>query len=87
MVVGPNWKGETPKGITAVLRSSTTVVLAIPRAFMDDTPEDHAAIQPLLSQIVFYPLSRFDGQMKTVDRSKLPPTPRPSPVAQARFSG
>src|SRR6188768_807072 len=48
MVVGPNWKGETPKGMTAVLRSSTTVVFAIPRVFMDDTPEDHAAIQPLL---------------------------------------
>jgi hypothetical protein len=26
MVVGPNWKGETPKEMTAVLRSSTTVV-------------------------------------------------------------
>jgi hypothetical protein len=25
MLVGPNWKGETPKEITAVLRSSTTV--------------------------------------------------------------
>ena len=78
MVVGPNWKGETPKGITAVLRSSTTVVFAIPRVFMDDTPEDHAAIQPLLNQIVFYPLSRFDGQMKTVDWSKLPHFPRPT---------
>jgi hypothetical protein len=77
MVVGPNWKGETPKGITAVLRSSTTVVFAIPRIFMDDTPEDHAAIQPLLSQIVFYPLSGFDGQMKTVDWSKLPHYPPP----------
>jgi hypothetical protein len=77
MVVGPNWKGETPKEITAVLRSSTTVVFAIPRVFMDDTPEDHAAIQPLLSQIVFYPLSRFDGQMKTVDWSKLPHYPAP----------
>jgi hypothetical protein len=74
MVVGPNWQGETPKEITAVLRSSTTVVFAIPRVFMDDTPEDHAAIQPLLSQIVFYPLSRFDGQMKTMDWSKLPTT-------------
>ena len=77
MVVGPNWKGETPKGITAVLRSSTTVVAAAPRAFMDDTPEDHAAIQPLLSQIDFYPLSRFDGQMKTMDWSKLPHFPAP----------
>jgi hypothetical protein len=35
MVVGPNWKGETPKGITAVLRSSTTVVFAIPPACCD----------------------------------------------------
>lgn len=77
MVVGPNWKGETPKGITAVLRSSTTVVAAIPRVFMDDTPEDHTAVQPLLSQVVFYPLSRFDGQMKTMDWSKLPDYPAP----------
>jgi hypothetical protein len=44
---------------------------------MDDTPEDHAAIQPLLSQIVFYPLSRFDGHMKTMDWSKLPHFPAP----------
>ena len=77
MVVGPNWKGETPNGITAVLRSSTTVVLAAPRVFMDDAPEDHAAIQPLLSQVVFYPLSRFDGKMKTMDWSKLPHFPAP----------
>jgi hypothetical protein len=86
MVVGPNWKGETPKEITAVLRSSTTVVFAIPRVFMDDTPEDHAAIQPLLSQIVFYPLSRFDGQMKTMDWSKLPPLPRAQVQWQRRGS-
>jgi hypothetical protein len=77
MVVGPNWKGETPKGITAVLRSSTAVVFTIPRIFMDDTPEDHKAIQPLLSQVLFYPLSHFDGQTKSVDWSKLPHYPAP----------
>ena len=44
---------------------------------MDDTPEDHAAIQPLLSQVDFYPLSRFDRQMKTMDWSKLPHFPAP----------
>ena len=77
MVVGPNWKGETPKGITAVLRSSTTVVAAAPRVFMDDTPADHVAIQPLLSQVDFYPLSSFDGKMKTKDWSKLPHFPGP----------
>lgn len=46
MVVGPNWKGETPKGIMAVLRSSTTVVAAAPRVFMDDTTEDNAVSSP-----------------------------------------
>jgi hypothetical protein len=38
---------------------------------MDDTPEDHKAIQPALSQIDFYPLSQFDGKMKITDWSKL----------------
>ena len=78
MVVGPSWKGETPKGITGVLRSSTTVVAAAPRVFMDDTPEDHAAVQSVLSQIDFYPLSNFDGKMKTKDWSKLPHFPAPA---------
>jgi hypothetical protein len=77
MVVGPNWKGETPQGITAVLRSSTVVVAIAPRVFMDDTPEDHAAVQPVLSQVDFYPLSKFDGKMKTKDWSKLPHFPAP----------
>ena len=77
LMVGPNWKGETPAGITAVVRSSTPLAFVIPRIFMDDTPEDHRAIQPLLSQIVFYPLSEFDGNMKTKDWSKLPHVPAP----------
>ena len=49
---------------------------------MDDTPEDHAAIQPALTQIQFYPLSQFDGKMKTKDWNKLPsfPAPKPKPA-------
>ena len=77
MVAGPNWKGETPAGITAVVRSSTALAFAIPRIFMDDTTEDRKAIQPLLSQINFYPLSQFDGKMKTKDWTKLPHYPAP----------
>jgi hypothetical protein len=77
MIVGPGWKGETPAGIQAVLRSPTTIVSAGPRVFMDDTAEDHRAIQPVLSQIDFYPLSQFDGKMKTKDWSKLPHFPAP----------
>ena len=76
-MVGPNWTGSPPAGITAVVRSSTTVVFAVPRIFMDDTPEDHKAIQPALSQIDFYPLSQFDGKMKVSDWSKLRHFPAP----------
>jgi hypothetical protein len=64
LMVGPNWKDEIPAGITAVVHSSTRFAFAVPRIFMDDTAEDHAAIQPVLSQINIYPLSEFDGKMK-----------------------
>jgi hypothetical protein len=77
LMVGPNWTGETPAGITAVVRSSTSLAFSIPRIFMDDTAEDHRAIQPLINQVVFYPLSEFDGKMKTKDWSKLPDFPAP----------
>src|SRR5260221_11423626 len=77
LIGGPNWKGEKPNGITAVVRSSTSLAFVVPRVFMDDTVEDHAAIQPVLSQIVYYPLSEFDGKIKTKDWSKLPHFPAP----------
>ena len=44
---------------------------------MDDTPEDRAAIQPVINQIVAYPLKDFDGKMKSKDWSKAPAIPGP----------
>jgi hypothetical protein len=38
--------------VTAVYRLPTDLCTVFPRAFQDDTPEDKAAIQPLLSQIM-----------------------------------
>ena len=72
MVVGPNWNGQVPAGITAVFRSPTNLAYITPRAFMDDTAEDRAAVQPLVRQIMAYPASEFDGKMKTKDWSKIP---------------
>ena len=72
MVVGPNWTGTVPNGITGVFRSPTDLAYIIPRAFMDDTKEDRAAILPLVSQIAAYPASEFDGKMKVKDWSKIP---------------
>jgi hypothetical protein len=86
LVVGPKWKGETPAGIAGVVRSSTDFAVTMPRIFMDDTPEDHAAIQPALSQIQFYPLSQFDGKMKTKDWSKLPHFPLPKEKTRPEYS-
>jgi hypothetical protein len=72
MVVGPSWKGANPAGIAGVVRSTTDFAVTMPRIFLNDTPEDHAAIQPALSQIQFYPLSQIDGKMKTKDWHKIP---------------
>ena len=59
MIVGPRWTGELPKGITAVVRSSTDRVFVVPRVFKDSTPEDTEAVQPVIDQIVMYPLSQY----------------------------
>ena len=85
LMAGPNWTGNPPAGITAVVRSSTTGVLAAPRIFMEDTPEDHTAVQSALSQINFYPLSEFDGKMKTTDWSKLPHFPAPPSKGETQW--
>jgi hypothetical protein len=78
LMVGPNWTGEPPAGITAVVRSSTELAASAPRVFLNDTAEDREAIQPVLNQIMLYPLSRFDGKMKTTEWRKLPKFP-PAP--------
>jgi hypothetical protein len=82
LLVGPSWKGEKPAGIEAVVRSPTALANVIPRVFMDDTPEDHRAIQPLIDQIVAYPLKEFDGTMRTKDWSKIPAISAPASMAR-----
>jgi hypothetical protein len=77
LLVGPNWNGEAPAGINAVFRSSTDLAAVFPRVFQDDTPEDKAAIQKVLTQIMVYPLSEYDGQMKTKDWREAPSFPTP----------
>ena len=86
MVVGPHWKGTTPAGIAGVVRSSTDFAVAMPRIFMNDTPEDRAALLPALSQILIYPLSQFDRKMKTKDWSKLPTFPVPKEKSRPKYS-
>jgi hypothetical protein len=77
LVAGPNWEGKTPAGIKGVLRSPTELANVIPRVFKDDTQEDCEAVQTILNQIMTYPLSEFDGKMKTKDWSMIPHFPVP----------
>lgn len=75
MIVGPNWQGTVPAGISGVVRSSTDLAFAIPRIFKEDSAQDTNALLPSLSQVMFYPLSQFDGKMKSTDWTKLPSYP------------
>lgn len=77
LLVGPDWRGLKPAGITDIIRCPTELANAIPRVFQDDTAEDRKAIQQAINQIVFYPLKEFTGQVKTIDWSKAPSIPGP----------
>lgn len=77
LLAGPNWKGSVPLAITEVVRCPTELANAIPRVFLNDTAEDRQAILPVINQIVVYPLTEFDGKMKTVDYASLPDIPAP----------
>jgi hypothetical protein len=71
LFVGPNWKGEIPKGITKSFRASTNTGFVIPRVFQDDSPEDNKAVQSVTQQIMMYPLADYDGKMKSQDWTKV----------------
>lgn len=77
LLAGPRWQGNVPSGITQVVRSPTELASAIPRVFLNDTAADRAAVRPLVNQIIVYPLTEFDGRMKTMDYADLPHFPAP----------
>lgn len=79
LLAGPDWKGELPEGITKVFHCPTRTGLIAPRVFQDDTPEDKQAIQAVLPGIMIYPLAEYDGEMKSIDWTKLPQVPPPPP--------
>jgi hypothetical protein len=83
LLAGPDWDGDVPDGINAVIRSSTSLANIVPRVFQNDTDEDRKAIQPVIDQIVVYPLSEFDGEMRTIDWSEAPTIPNPEQQGEA----
>ena len=77
LLVGPNWDGDLPEGITGVFRCPTELAMAGPRVFLDDTDEDRAAVREVVNLIDAYPLTEFDGQVKARNWEDVPSFPAP----------
>ncbi|WP_235850650.1 DUF1254 domain-containing protein [Paraburkholderia piptadeniae] len=76
LIVGPNWRGSVPKGITRVFRANSETAFVGPRIFQADTREDRQAVQEVILGIDAYPLSDYDGKMKRRDWRALPTFPK-----------
>lgn len=72
LLAGPEWDGTPPPGIVDTFRSRTALGVVAPRVFVNDEPADKAAVQALIAGIQMYPLSQFDGKVKTQDWSAIP---------------
>jgi hypothetical protein len=72
LIVGPNWDKPIPEGIKKenVLRSPTRHAYCLPRVHFENSEDDRQAALPAVNQIVAYPLSEFDGDMRSCDWSK-----------------
>ncbi|MCP9930339.1 DUF1254 domain-containing protein [Cyanobium sp. AMD-g] len=79
MVAGPSWKGETPKGITKVIHSETSIASAQFRTQLF-RPDDLENVKKIQSKYVVQPLSAFLGQPAPV---KAPAISFPKPLSAA----
>ena len=70
LVVGPDWRGAVPPGITGVFRCPTRYGYCLPRVFFTDSAADREAALPAISGIVAYPLSEYTGESQQCDWSK-----------------
>lgn len=61
LIAGPHWNGETPKGITKVLRSETDFVGILGRTSLNG-PQDVKNVQALQAKYQLRPLSAFARQ-------------------------
>jgi hypothetical protein len=70
-----SWDGRVPEGIAEVFRFDTRIAVCAPRVFMDDTAEDRAVIQPVINQVMMYPLTEYTGQIRSTDWTAAPSFP------------
>jgi hypothetical protein len=70
-----SWDADVPEGIAGVFRFGTRIAVCIPRVFMDGTDADRAAIQPVINQVMVYPLSEYTGDLRSTDWAAAPSFP------------
>jgi hypothetical protein len=61
LIAGPNWGGETPAGISNVIRTETELVLAVYRTQLFN-PDDLETVKAIQANYGVQPLSAFLGQ-------------------------
>lgn len=61
LIAGPDWKGETPKGINKVLRSETNLIFLVGRTQLHD-PSDVANLKKIQAQYKLIPLHEYTKQ-------------------------
>jgi len=72
MIAGPDWKGETPKGITRVIQSETQLGLGFFRTQLMNSA-DLPNVKKIQAAYKAEPLSKFLGEATTI------PAPNPAP--------
>jgi len=60
VIAGPNWKGETPKGVKGVIRSETELLIAVYRTQLFN-PGDLDNVKKVQAGYKVQPLSKFAG--------------------------
>jgi hypothetical protein len=58
-IIGPNWHGTLPSGITQKVQSPTNTGFIIGRVYADGTPEDYAAVNAAQKEFKLVPLSSY----------------------------
>ena len=75
-LVGPNWQGKLPRGVTPVAAAQTPWIIVLARILVEDE-SDVAAVHALQDRISIVPLSRYLGKPASAQKYKpLPPFPR-----------
>lgn len=60
-IVGPNWHGTLPKGVTPY-KSSTDMVWIVGRTYSTGTPEDYKMVHQIQDEYKLVPLSAYDEE-------------------------